>query len=111
MLYCDRCANPEYYPVQETKTKGCCEICHKYAGPCNFIADEELPFNNIISTPVSLAGFEMKELSGFPSGKRFDMIEPGTPHRIVSKDTIIFYRKASVVLANTSTGQRVEIMF
>jgi len=113
MLYCDSCAKTREYRIHsnEDKVKGSCDICHKYAGPCNFIPDEDLEFNNITSEPVSIAGFTVQEIKGFPIGQRTDMIDPGIPHKIVGDKKVMFMRKNSVVLADMNSGKRVEVLF
>lgn len=111
MKYCNECASLRGYRIHplEDKVKGTCDICHRYVGPCNFISDDELEFNIISSEPVSLAGFDIKEIKGFPVGQRTDMIDPGVPHKIVGDKKIMFMRRNSIVLADMNTGKRVEI--
>lgn len=113
MLYCDNCASIYGHVIinSEDKQKGVCAICHRYAGPCNFVEDEKLEFNNITSDPVELAGFQINEIKGFPIGQRIDMIDPGIPHKIVGNKKVVFYRKDSVVVGDMNTGKRVEIKF
>jgi len=109
MLYCDNCGSQRNYPIQGVKIKGWCEVYNIYAGPCNEI-DNEI-FNNISNESLEIEGFEMKEIAGFPVNQRVDMIDPTSQHKMLDRNTVLFYHKNSLVLANTKTGKRVEISF
>ena len=111
LLYCDVCGRSRNYPINPEKVKGNCEICHAYAGPCNLTEDSYFPFDNINPEVYEIAGFEMKQLRGFPIDPRVDMIESGAPHRFVAEDKVIFFHPKSIVLANVSTGERIEVSF
>ena len=112
MMYCDECASKqEYLVLTDKKEKGTCEICHRFIGPCNVMADEFLPFNQINKIGVEIGGFSIKEIGGFPIGKRVDMIDPGIPHKFVGDKKVVFQRKSSVVFGDLVTGKRIEIQF
>ena len=111
MLYCNQCASTRKYPIRDVKVKGNCEICHAWVGPCNKTSADELNLNNISKEHFELAGFTMKQLQRVPINPRVDMVDPGSPHRIISENKVIFFREKSVVLANTKTGERVEIQY
>ena len=111
MLYCNPCGTARNYPIHPKKVKGSCEVCHAYAGPCNFTDISYFSFDDINPEVYEIAGFEMKQIQGFPVNPRIDMIESGAPHRFIGEDKVIFFKPKSIVLANIATGERIEVSF
>ncbi len=111
MIYCDNCGKVREYPINEKKVKGSCEVCFKYAGPCNETKRKDLPFDKISRRTLELAGFKLTQLEGVPVNPRVDMVEPGSPHKFISTDKVIYFKHESIVFLNTTTGKRVQVQF
>ncbi len=111
LLYCDNCGKSRDYPINSKKVKGNCQICYAYAGPCNLTDDSHFSFDDIDTNIFKVAGFEVKQLRGFPIDPRLDKIGDGAPYRVIAEDKAIFFNPKSIVLVNTSTGERIELSF
>jgi hypothetical protein len=108
LYYCDTCGKVRNLPIQHDKTvKAPCGICQRYIGPVNF---SNIDFQPETEEEFQIGKFKIKELEGFPvDPTKIDFIDP-SPHKIISEDMIMFYRKGGgVILANPKTGKKIEI--
>ena len=67
--------------------------------------------NNISNNVLNIEGVQVKQVEGFVPGTKVDKIEPGSPHKILKQDRVLFFGKSSLTVAIPSTGKRVRISF
>ena len=114
MIYCDDCGKRRDYPITPEKKKGECQLCHRKIGPMNIMGDDDFQhlINNISKDEMNIDGFQVKQVAGFIPGMETSAIEPGMNAKLLTKDCILFYgAERNIVLANKTTGKRIQITF
>lgn len=111
LLYCDKCASESGHPITEEKKKGECEICKRRLGSMNVMDDQKhnTIVNNISTETFDIEGIQVKQVEGFVPGTKLDEIEPGSPHRVVREDRVLYFGSNELTIAIPSTGKRIRI--
>jgi len=113
LLYCDKCACESGHPITEDKVKGECELCKRRLGSMNVMdsAKHKQIVNNISSNSLDIEGIQVKQVEGFVPGTKLDEIEPGSPHKILREDRVVYFDSKFMTIAIPSTGKRIRIRF
>jgi hypothetical protein len=107
LLYCDRCAERTNRPILEKKEKGTCMVCERVIGPMNIEGDDLLTTEQKTS---KMGCFVVNELNKFHVGIKLDNIDKEcATHRLLNSQMVVLFGKKRVVVANPTTGERVEI--
>ncbi len=113
LLYCDKCAGKSGNPITEEKVKGECQLCKRHLGSMNVMDNHTHKdiVNNISMDVLNIEGIQVKQIKGFIPGTKLDEIEPGSAHRLLKEDRVLYFGSSSLTIAIPSTGKRVRISF
>ena len=113
LLYCDKCASESGHPITEEKIKGECELCRRRLGSMNVMDDHKHKniINNISADVLEIEGIQVKQVEGFLPGTKLDEIEPGSPHKILREDRVVYFGAKYMTIAIPSTGKRIRVQF
>lgn len=113
--YCDRCAQDNALPIQDEKhVKSTCQLCLRVIGPMNETIEEKYIPNDIISEPINIGAFEIKQLPNFLPGMNPKDIHPNLPYKIQSQDLVFYFpsaqddplRRKTFITANPKKGEQ-----
>lgn len=111
LLYCDKCAGESGHPITEEKIKGECGLCRRRLGSMNVMdsGKHKQIINNISDETLEIEGIRVKQVEGFVPGTKLDEIEPGSPHRILREDKVLYFGANGLTIAIPSKGKRIRI--
>jgi len=108
--YCDKCAEEQNYPKTD-KIKGGCDLCRRI-GLINQIENTAIiDLTNFNKETWSGGGFKVEQITPFPVGQRRETVHPNLTYKILTGRIVIYFDKHIIVLADTETGQQIQITF
>lgn len=108
MLYCDKCAESSNLPITPNKEKGECDLCKLRLGSMNVKADE----NDVVEhEALDICGLTVQQIKDFYPGTKLDKVYPGSQHRIVAPDRVVYFLPGKLVVAQPSTGKQVQLKY